>query len=146
MEASDVQDLFRQAVAEDDADAMRAGLERLLGIGGNGGLSPEREYALRHPGFVLDMPQSGERLRGRDTLRTMQQRFPGPVPKAELRRVTGARSVWIAEGDIDYGDARSQVVVIFELDEDGLIVRETRYYPAAFTPPAWRSDLAEAMA
>ena len=75
----------------------------------------------------------------------MQQRFPGPVPSIALRRVTGARSVWIAEADIDYGDDRSQVVVIFELDEDGLIVRETRYYPAAFTAPAWRSELVETM-
>lgn len=75
----------------------------------------------------------------------MQLRFPGPGPSITLRKVTGAGSVWIAEADIDYGDERSQVVVIFGLDEEGLILSETRYYPAAFEAPAWRADLVEAI-
>jgi hypothetical protein len=63
-----------------------------------------------------------------------------------VRRVTGARGVWVAEADIDYGDYdRWQTVVIFEKDDHGLIARETRYYPRAFKPPAWRSELAGAM-
>jgi hypothetical protein len=58
----------------------------------------------------------------------------GP-PAVTVRRVTGARGVWIAEADIDYGDGdRWQTVVIFELDEHGLIARETRYYPRASSP------------
>jgi hypothetical protein len=41
--------------------------------------------------------------------------------------------VWVAEADIDYGDDdRRQTVVIFELDDHGLIARETRYYSWAF--------------
>jgi hypothetical protein len=52
-----------------------------------------------------------------------------------VRRVTGARRVWIAEADINYGDDdRWQAVIIFELDVHGLIARETRYYPRAFEP------------
>jgi hypothetical protein len=31
-----------------------------------GPLDAEREYELRHEDFVIDMPQSGERIRGRD--------------------------------------------------------------------------------
>jgi hypothetical protein len=80
------------------------------------------------------MPQSRERIRGRDALRTMQEAFPVPAPAITLRKVTGARHVWVAEGDIDYGGERSQVVVIFELDGQGLIARETRYYPQQSKP------------
>lgn len=145
MDASNVQELFSRAVAGDDADAMREGLERLLGLGNHGGLSPEREYELRRPDFVLDMPQSRERVRGRDALRTMQERFPAPTPAMTLRKVTGASHVWVAEADIEYGDDRWQVVVIFELDGRGLIARETRYYTKPFEAPAWRAELVEAM-
>jgi hypothetical protein len=145
MDASQVQELFRRAVTNDDAAAMREGLERMLGAGEYGGLSPEREYGLRRPDFVMDMPQSRERIRGRDALRTMQETFPAPAPAISLRRVIGARRVWIAEADIDYGGDQSQTVVIFELDDQGLIARETRYYPQQFEAPAWRAELAEAM-
>ncbi len=145
MDTSTVQELFRRAVTGDDAAAMREGLERMLGLGGYGGLSPEREYGLRRPDFVLEMPQSRERIRGRDPLRKMQEAFPAPAPAITLRKVTGARHVWIAEADIDYGGDRSQTVVIFELDDQGLITSETRYYPQPFEAPAWRAELAEAM-
>jgi hypothetical protein len=145
MDASKVQELFRRAMASDDAVSMREGLERMLGLGEHGGLSPEREYGLRRPDFVLDMPQSRERIRGRDALRKMQEAFPPPAPAVTLRRVTGARHVWVAEADMNYGGDLWQTVVIFELDGHGLIARETRYYPREFEAPAWRAGLVEAM-
>jgi hypothetical protein len=79
-----VHDLFRRAVADDDASAMREGLERMLGLGGYGGLAPEREYLLRRPDFVLEMPQSGERVRGHDALRRLQQAFPSGPPDVAM--------------------------------------------------------------
>lgn len=44
-----VQELFRRALAEDDAVSMREGLERMLGLSDSGSLSAEREYLLRRP-------------------------------------------------------------------------------------------------
>jgi hypothetical protein len=94
----------------------------------------------------MEMPQSGERIRGRDALRRLQEVFPAGPPAVTVRRVTGARGVWVAEADIDYGDDdRWQTVVIFEIDDHGLIARETRYYPRPFEAPAWRSELVEVM-
>jgi hypothetical protein len=145
MDVSKTRELFRRAAAGDDAAAMREGLERMLGAGGYGGLSPEREYGLRRPDFVMDMPQSCERIRGRDTMRTMQESFPTPAPAITLSKVTGARHVWVAEADIDYGGDQTQAVIIIELDDRGLIARETRYYTQQFAAPAWRAALAEAM-
>jgi hypothetical protein len=75
----------------------------------------------------------------------MQEAFPAPAPAITLRKVTGARHIWIAEADIDYGGDRCPTVVIFELDDQGLIARETRYYPQQLEAPAWRAELAEAM-
>jgi hypothetical protein len=39
-------------------------------------LSPEGEYRTRHPeDYVMEMPQSGERFRGRDNMRAFQEAF-----------------------------------------------------------------------
>lgn len=145
MDISKAHELFRRAAASDDAAAMREGLERMLGAGRYGGLSPEREYELRRPDFVMEMPQSRERIRGRDALRTMQDSFPAPAPAITVRKITGARRVWVAEAEIDYGGDQTQAVIIIELDDHGLIARETRYYPQPFEAPAWRAALVEAM-
>src|SRR5215470_13647413 len=74
MDASQVQSLFRRAVDSDDAAAMWQGLAGMLGAAGHG-LSPEREYGVRRPDVVIEMPQSRERIRGRDALRKMQEMF-----------------------------------------------------------------------
>jgi hypothetical protein len=144
MDASQALTLFRQAVAADDAAAFRQGLEGFLGTDGHG-LSPEREYAVRHPDVVIDLPQSGERFRGRDSIRTMQETWPGPGPVITVRKVTGGGHVWVVEADTSYAGDPGQVVVVFELDGDGLITRETRYYTKAFEAPAWRAGLVEAI-
>lgn len=49
MSASQILDLFRRAVADDDAVAMRAGLDRVLGLTSGTGVAAEDEYRVRHP-------------------------------------------------------------------------------------------------
>jgi hypothetical protein len=104
-------------------------------------MDPELEYADRHPDFVADMPQSGERFASRDALRAMHHAFPNP-PKIELRRVVGSGDVWVAEARSDYGGETFHTVVVIEL-EDGLVVRETRYYAQPLDAPAWRAQWVE---
>ena len=136
--------LFRTAVADDDAAAMRAGLEQLFGITSGAGVSAAEEYELRHPDYVMEMPQSGERIRGRDAMRSMQEAFPHP-PSITLRRVVGAGRVWVVEGVNDYGDDVWHVVVVLELDGDGRISRDTRYYTQRTEAPVWRAQWVEAL-
>lgn len=140
-----VQELFRQAMAHDDAVAMREGLERLLGLSDGSGLNPDEEYRLRSPEFVMEMPQSGERIRGRDNMRAMQEAFPTPPVSMRVRRVAGAGRLWVLESELDYGEGPWRAAVVFELDDDGLIARETRYYAQRSEPPEWRSAWVEVM-
>ena len=93
----------------------------------------------------MEMPQSGERIRGRDAMRELQRRFPGGGPSVVLRRVVGGGRVWVLESSADYGDDPWQVIVIFEFDDEGLIAKETRYYTHPFEAPEWRADLVESM-
>ena len=108
-------------------------------------LDPDAEYELRHEDFVADMPQSGERIRGRENLRAMQRAFPPDrVPTFQVRRVTGGGDVWTIEAVGDYGGEVYLVVCIVEF-RDGKIARETRYYPEPFEPPEWRAQWVERM-
>ena len=35
-------------------------------------LDPEEEYSVRHEDYMMEMPQSGERIRGRERMREFQ--------------------------------------------------------------------------
>ena len=109
-------------------------------------LDADAEYALRHEHeFVAEMPQSRERIRGRDNMLALQRAFPPDrVPTFRVRRITGGGDVWTVEAVGDYGGEIYLVVCIFEFRE-GTIVRETRYYPEPFQAPAWRAQWVERM-
>ena len=142
MSADDVRELFREAMTGNDAVAMRQGVEQLLGLTAGVGLSAEEEYLVRHPDYVMEMPQSQERIRGRDAMRSMQETFPVP-PTLTLRRVVGSGHVWVIEGVNDYDGDIWHVALVWELDDQGLILRDTRYYAQRSEPPEWRAQWVE---
>ena len=125
------------------SETNREMIEALFG-GGTLSLDPQAEYELRADAYVMEMPQSGERIRGRDKMRAFQEAFPNP-PQATLKRITGAGDTWIVEGFNDYGTEVAHVVAIMEFNEDGKIVRDTRYYASPFEAPEWRSRWVEKM-
>jgi ketosteroid isomerase-like protein len=50
--------------------------------------------ALLDPEYVWEMPQSGERVRGVQNHREMNQNHPG-LPTGEVRRITGSEDRWV---------------------------------------------------
>ena len=144
MSAAEVLDLFREAIANDDAVAMREGVERVLGLTDGAGLSAEEEYLVRHPDYVMEMPQSRERIRGRDAMRSMQETFPVP-PTLTLSRVLGSGHVWVIEGVNDYEGDIWNIALVWELDDEGRITQDTRYYAPRSEAPEWRAEWVERM-
>ena len=106
-------------------------------------LSPEEEYELRHEHYVMEMPQSGERIRGRDKRRAFQEAYPNP-PTMQLRRVIVKDNLWVVEIVSDYGGRVYHPVLIIEL-RDGKMWRDTRYYAEPFEAPEWREQWVERM-
>jgi hypothetical protein len=107
-------------------------------------LSAEEEYELRHEDYVMEMPQSAERIRGRQKMREFQEAYPTP-PRIQLRRVLVKDGLWVVEGVNDYGGGQIfDVVLIIEL-RDGKIWRDTRYYAEPFEAPEWRAQWVERM-
>jgi hypothetical protein len=120
-----------------DTQDNRLVLERYLA----GILDSEQEYALRHEDVVIDMPQSGERIRGRDNMKAMQDAYPGP-PTITIRRIAGSGDVWVVEGRSDYSGRIYHIANIIEFRE-GKIIRETRYYADPFEASSWRAQWVE---
>jgi hypothetical protein len=109
-------------------------------------LSPEQEYRIRHPeDYVMEMPQSGERIRGREKMREFQEAYPdhSDPPSIRIRRVLVRDRLWVAEAVADYGSEQVfHGASILEL-KDGKIWRERRYYAEPFEAPEWRAQLVE---
>jgi hypothetical protein len=103
-------------------------------------MDPALEYGHRHEDYLLEFPQSGERM-DRDGLRRLQETFPGGVaPRIRLRRLTGSGEVWFGESRIDYADGTVAYGVSRIEFRDGKLWRETRYYAEPFQVPAWRAE------
>jgi ketosteroid isomerase-like protein len=135
-------------VAETTTDANRATVERIRGLIESGDLESFSKgmYELQADDFVEEWPQSGERIRGRDNSKAINDNYPqmtGMNPQMKLRRISGEGSLWVTEGTIDYGDGTPvSYVGIAEL-RDGKIARITEYFANPFEAPAWRSQWVE---
>src|SRR5215211_3248411 len=106
--------------------------------------SAQDDYAMRHQGYTMEIPQSGERIRGRERMREFQAAYPSP-PTMQLRRVLVRDGLWVIEWVNDYGGGRVyDIVAIVEL-QDGKIFRESRYYAEPFEAPEWRAQWVEQM-
>jgi hypothetical protein len=106
-------------------------------------LGAESGYELRHEAFVMEMPQSGEHIRGREKMREFQGAYPA-APSMRLRRVVVREGLWVAEVVSDYGGQEAHDVSIVEL-KDGKMWRDTRYYAEPFEAPEWRAQWVERM-
>jgi hypothetical protein len=103
-------------------------------------MDPEVEYQHRHEDYLLELPQSGERL-DRDGLRRLQMTFPGGMPpRIKLLRLTGGGDVWFGESIIHYPDGTVFYGVSRIEFRDAKMWRETRYYAEPFEVPSWRAD------
>ena len=115
-------------------------------------LDPKEEYDVRHPeDYVLEMPQSGERIRGRERMRRFQESYStlspsDPMRRIRLRRVLVKDDLWVVEGVADYDDGRKalNVVLVLEL-RDGKMWRDRWYFAEPFEAPEWRSRWVERM-
>ena len=135
--ASEEQGLRLDEMAEQEAHHFLTGLLT--------NLDPAEEYDARHPeDYELEMPQSGERIRGRDMMRRFQESYStlspsDPMRRIRLRRVLVREALWVVEGIADYDDGREalNVVMILEL-RDGKMWRDRWYFAEPFDAPEWR--------
>ena len=93
--------------------------------------------------FVLEWPQSGERIRGPENFAAVNQHYPG----AGAWQFTVHRI--IAEGDqvvTDVGVTDGKITgraITFSTVRAGRIVSQVEFWPDAFEPAEWRAHWVE---
>ncbi len=113
--------------------------------------------------FVDEMPQSGERIRGKANWLAISRNYPGGVgtvdsttsrvvgaddhwvmtPSFSVLRIEGSGNVFTYAGTARYGDGQTwDLIAIIEL-RDGKIAKSTTWYAAPFEAPAWRAPFVE---
>jgi hypothetical protein len=101
----------------------------------------ELEHAIYATDAILDYPQSGERFRGRSTIRA--QRGGNPAERHfTIRWIRGNGELWVSECVITYDGVPTYSVSVMEFS-DGLVAHETQYFADPFPASAERAALAE---
>jgi hypothetical protein len=117
--------------------------------------------ALRHPEWVEDVPQTGERIRGHANDLEIMNHWPGGYPDAgglrltgsedrwvatpsnTLHRIVGSGDTWWADGTASYPDGSTWFCAALITLRDGLVHRETWFFAPPLEAPEWRAPWVE---
>ena len=113
--------------------------------------------------FIEEMPQSGERTRGKANWLAVQRNYPGGVgtvepssarlvgsedrwvatPSFTMLRIEGSGDVYTYVGSVLYPNGQTwQMIAVIEL-RAGQIAKMTTWYAAPFDAPDWRAPFVE---
>lgn len=113
--------------------------------------------------FTEEMPQSGERTRGKANWLAISRNYPGGVGTVESgsRRLVGAEDRWVVTptfsvlriegsgdvytyvGTVQYATGQTwQMIAVIEL-RNAKIAKMTTWYAAPFEAPEWRAPFVE---
>jgi hypothetical protein len=119
--------------------------------------------ALLTDDFIDEMPQSGERTRGKENYLASARNYPGGVGTVEPKsvRLVGAEDRWVLTpmftqlriegsgdvytyvGSVRYPNGETwQMIAIIEL-RNGKVAKSTTFYAAPFDAPEWRAPYVE---
>ncbi|MCV7411605.1 hypothetical protein AWC05_16170 [Mycobacterium florentinum] len=101
----------------------------------------DAEHEIYRDDAVLEYPQSGERIRGRQNIQASRAAQPNSK-RFTVRRLLGGGDLWISELVLTYDGQPFYVVSVMEF-EDGEVVRETQYFGEAFEPGPSRAQFVE---
>ena len=93
--------------------------------------------------FVLDWPQSGERIRGAARFVQMNQEYPAHGPwRFSVHRIVGGESQAVSDVGISDGVQNARAISFFTI-EAGRIRHLLEFWPEPYPAPANRAHLVE---
>ncbi len=102
--------------------------------------------AVLSPRFVLEWPQSGERIRGPRNFARMNAEYPTAGRWTfVLNRLVAQGDTVVTQVSVCDGEQNAEPISFFTV-EDGRIVHLLEYWPEPYPPPANRSHLVEPIA
>ena len=95
--------------------------------------------------FVLDWPQSNERIRGRERFSAVNAEYPTNGPwRFSVERIVGNESEVVSQVSITDGVQNAKAISFFTVVA-GRIARVVEYWPEPYLAPANRKHLVEAI-
>lgn len=98
--------------------------------------------ALIDPNVLYEIPQTRERIRGRDTYLRFNQEYPGDW-RLRLRTAIADEANGVAWFIWEVDDQEPADAMAFFTFEDGLITTITDFWPEPYEPPPGREHLVE---
>jgi len=94
--------------------------------------------------FVLDWPQSGERIRGRDNYAAMNEQYPTTTGRwtFTINRLVGSDDEAVTDVTVSDGVQTARAISFFKV-RDGKIVRLVEFWPEPFAAPENRKHLVD---
>ncbi len=100
---------------------------------------------LLHDDYILEWPQSGERIRGRANFIAVNENYPAQGPwQVIMHRLIGEGNDVASEVTVTDGAVKAQALT-FSTIQNGKILHQTEYWPDPFEPAAWRIQWVERM-
>jgi len=123
-----------------DAAAVVREFWRLMGTNDFGSVG-----AVLADDFVLEWPQSRERIRGAERFARMNREYPAHGPwRFTVHRVVGGAAEAVSDVTVTDGTQTARAVSFFTI-EGGKIARLVEYWPEPYDAPAWRASMTERM-
>ena len=92
-----------------------------------------------HDNYVLEWPQSGERIRGRDSFAAMNTHYPAEGKWTfKVNQIMAEGNMVVTDVSISDG-TRQDRAITFSTIHDGKIWKQVEFWPEPFEAPAWRS-------
>lgn len=98
---------------------------------------------LLHDEFILEWPQSGERILGRDNFAALNTNFPAEGKwQFKVNAMVAENDVVVSDVSVSDGKRQDRAIT-FSTVRDGKIWRQVEFWPEPFEAPAWRAKWVE---
>ena len=98
---------------------------------------------LLHEEYVLEWPQSRERVRGRENFVAINENYPAHGRwEFTVHRILAEGDEVVSDVDVTDGVIRGRVITFSKI-RDGKILHQTEFWPDPFEAADWRSQWVE---
>ena len=105
----------------------------------------ESVAAVLAPEYVLEWPQTNERIRGAARFARMNAEYPSHGPWSfQIHRIVGTETEAVSDVSVTDGVQNARCVSFFTVAE-GRITRQLEFWPEPYAAPANRKHLVEPM-
>lgn len=96
-----------------------------------------------HNEYVLEWPQSGERIRGHTHFVAINENYPAHGRwEFTLHRIIAEENEVVSDVGVTDGVVIGRAIT-FSTIQDGKIIRQVEFWPDPFEAPAWRTERVE---